>query len=208
MIMAFCTEFNVKYELANDGDDCVLIVEDEDLAVVEKHIKPWFRNMGFTMKVEPAVRKFEHIEFCQCHPVFTGEQYLMVRDPRVAIAKDCMSVKPLTNRSLSQKWASAVSQGGLSLTGGIPIWQDFYQALLKYSDGSKPLENDMSMETGFFFMTIGMSRRYSKISDATRVSFYHAFGITPQQQCVMEELYRSSVSSDKPNASLKNHYCF
>lgn len=190
LVYSYASEIEVDLELANDGDDCIVIMEARDEEKFRLSISSWFLQMGISMKVEPTVTMLEKIEFCQCNPVFDGEGYVMIRDPRVAINKDAISLKPLDNISLARKWASAVSVGGTSLTGGIPVWQEFYQTLHRFSNGAKPLKNDLSMETGFFFMTKGMQRVYSEVTTASRVSFYHAFGISPDAQVAIEKYYR------------------
>lgn len=190
LIYSFKNEIEVDLELVNDGDDCVVIMEARDEEKFRLLISPWFLKMGISMKVEPTVAMLEKIEFCQCNPVFDGDGYVMIRDPRVAINKDVISLKPLSNTTIARKWAAAVSVGGTSLTGGIPVWQEFYQTLHRFANGTKPLKGDLSMETGFFYMTKGMQRVYSTVGAATRVSFYHAFGISPDAQVAIEKYYR------------------
>ncbi len=53
----------IKYRFANNGDDCVVIVEKEDLGKLGD-LQIWFLQMGFTMKMEKPVEIFEKIEFC------------------------------------------------------------------------------------------------------------------------------------------------
>lgn len=179
----------VKFRLANDGDDCVLFLERKQLHRIAD-LTDWFLKLGFSMKVEKPVFVLEEIEFCQAHPIQTPTGCVMVRKYPVSVAKDCLSVKPLDNEKLFKRWIAAVGQGGLSLTGGIPVVQDFYQCLVRNSQGAKPLKGDPTQETGLQRLSVGMKREYSEIAPTTRLSFWKAFGVDPARQLSIELRYR------------------
>jgi len=189
IVWTYMEERGIDYSFIDDGDDGVIFVGKNDLTKLD-HLPQHFKEFGFKLTVEEPVYTLEKTVFCQAQPVFDGSQYRMVRDPRVAIAKDCLSIKPLDNRKIYKSWCAAVGEGGLSLTGGIPVWQDFYRTIHEYSDGSKRL-NDPSMETGLVMLAKGMNEKYREIDAVTRYSFWLAFGITPGEQMACEEYYRS-----------------
>lgn len=197
-----------RYRLINDGDDCVVIIEQPQLAKFTNGLTEWFTTLGFTMKVEEPVYTIEGIEFCQARPVFDGKEYIMVRDIHSALQKDCCSIKPLDNPKVMKKWLMAVGEGGLSLTGGIPMWQDFYNALhragvnIDVAVNSKNILNDPTFETGLRMLAARMNRRYSTVHPRARYSFWLAFGITPDEQIVMERYYASRLADpvwEKPS---------
>jgi hypothetical protein len=194
LIWTYARRSGVNIRLANDGDDCVVIMEQGDLEKFNGGLNRFFRNHGFELTMEKPVLVFEEIEFCQCHPVYDGVGYIMVRDPRVAISKDCVSLKPLDNTSIFKMWCSAVGQGGMSLTGGIPVWQNFYARLIQISDGAKALE-DPTLMTGMKIMGRGMYRRYVQPTPEARLSFWLAFRISPEEQLCLEEYYDSMLFS-------------
>lgn len=68
MVYAYSVFVGVCVRLANNGDDCAVILEAADETRFVAGIKTWFREMGFTMKVDGIAREFEHIEFCQTRP--------------------------------------------------------------------------------------------------------------------------------------------
>lgn len=176
------------FRLANDGDDCVLIVERTNSTKING-LRAYSKDLGFTMKVGNPVSVFEKIEFCQAQPIQTETGPVMVRNLH-SIAKDCLSIKPLDNRSVYLKWIAAVAEGGLALTGQVPIFQEFYMAMYRSSENAKPLKGDPTLVTGMAFLAKGMKRRYGDISPETRVSFWRAFDICPNQQRVLEAEYR------------------
>lgn len=188
LVYAYAKQLGIRIRLANDGDDCVVIMERRHLELFSLDLEEFFIEAGFSLTVETPVYVFEEIEFCQCHPVFDGEKYIMVRDLRVAISKDCVAMKPLDNDRVFKMWMAAVGQGGISLTGGIPVWQNFYNTLNNLSEGASPL-SDMTMNTGMKLMGKGMFRKYAEPTPASRLSFFLAFGISPYEQEVLEQFY-------------------
>lgn len=196
------------YRLINDGDDCVLIMERRHLNKLVTLSESFFK-LGFNMKVEDPVFTFEKIVFCQAQPILTPEGAILVRQVHVSLSKDCMSVKPLDSPGIFRKWTAAVGKGGMSLTGGIPILQDFYQSFIRSSEGSRPLRNDPSQETGLEKLSSGMKRCYSDVATITRVSFWRAFDIEPaKQEAIEAELRKITIVYD-PTFPVSTHFrCF
>jgi len=189
IMYSFSQLHGLKCRLANNGDDCVIICERND-AWRLRALPEFTRRLGFTLEVEPSVDVFEQISFCQTQPVFDGERWIMCRDPRVCISKDAVSTLPLDHPNIAQAWFGAVGQCGLSLAGRIPILQEVYLAYIRASEG-KMVKNAMQMESGFFHLARGMTRKAGQVSSAARVSFWNAFGITPTEQMQVELELRS-----------------
>lgn len=189
LVWEFVRQCGIRARLANNGDDCVLFMEREDLCRI-RDLPRWFLSKGFTMKVEEAVDVFEQIEFCQTHPVWDGVGWVMCRDPRVCLAKDAMSTLDMTNERTARGWYTAVGSCGLSLTGGLPVLQSFYAAYQRGGRGVT-IGHNLQFESGFFHLARGMKRQVSHITDASRVSFYAAFGITPTAQRLIESKFDS-----------------
>lgn len=188
LLHTYLDERGIDGRVADDGDDSVVIMEQHDLAVFMNGLNEWFLRYGFTMAVEPPVVEFEHIEFCQCHPVYDGREWVMVRDPRFSVAKDCVVLKPMQNRKVLNKWMSAVGKGGLSLTGGIPVVQNLYHRFAELSAGATPLR-DPTLATGFFRQAVGMTRVFTPPLPEARFSFWKAFGVTPECQIQIEKWF-------------------
>jgi hypothetical protein len=203
MVYSYLREKSIQAELANDGDDCVVFMERKDLLRFQSGLEDWFLEMGFNMVVEEPVYTLEKVVFCQSQPVYDGTNYIMVRDPRSSIPKDCLAVKPLDNPKIFEKWCAAVGLGGMSLTGGIPVWQNFYRAIIVSSHGQKPL-TDPTLK-GQFYSAKGMDRLFREPTDECRFSFYLAFGIHPEEQ-LASEVYYDSVDLTWGADELKTKY--
>lgn len=187
LVWKLAQQLGVKLRLANNGDDCVVFMERKNLRRFSAAVKPFFLDHGYTMKVEPPVYEFEQIEFCQTKPVYTEEGWLMCRNAMVAMAKDAVSVLPLEQGNTRFGWCTAIGECGMSLTGGVPIFQEFYSALLRAGRGIH-MGHHPALESGFARLASGMHRRRSAVSTATRVSFWKAFGLLPSQQLEFEEM--------------------
>jgi len=192
LVYAYAQEIGVRIKLVNDGDDCVIFMEKTSEPKFRMSLVEWFTSMGFTMEVEATVYELEHISFCQAQPVFDGTSYLMVRDPRTSITKDCVALKPLDNHKVAKMWMASIGKCGLSLTGGIPILQTFYAMLVRGSEGAKCLV-DPTLGT-YRDLTIGMERQtITEVSSLTRYSFWLAFGIAPEEQVAIENFYSATL---------------
>jgi hypothetical protein len=177
----------LRLRLANNGDDCVVVMNRCDLARFCQHLERCFWWYGIRLKVEEPVYRFEQIEFCQTRPVKTTNGWLMCRDPHVALAKDLVATNPeYCCGNGFRKWAGAVGQCGLAIAGGLPIFDSFYSKLASIGIESR-VATDTAMDSGFLRMARGMRRGHMRVEDEVRVSFFLAFGINPSQQMAIEE---------------------
>lgn len=185
MIKAYLTEVGVQAQLANNGDDCVVFMEKKDLERFSGPLKGWFVNMGFDMKVEAPVFEFEKIEFCQTQPIFDGQRWLMCRKPSAVFAKDTTFLQPYQSKKQVANWLYAVGMGGLRLTGGLPVLQNFYRAYLRFGKPGKIPTDYLSWYTRQ--QLTSMDRDFGPVSPEARYSFERAFGLTPDEQIQLEE---------------------
>lgn len=180
-----------NYSLVNNGDDCVIITEMGNVSRLMDNVAGWFLKMGFTMKVEKPVNFIEGIEFCQAHPVFDGNKYVMVRNFPISIVKDTISLKPLNNSKIYERWCTAIGQCGECLSGGIPIYNSFYKSLI--FKNVKPLSRDDFSDMGMFISSAGMDRHFEQPTDEARLSFFLAFGYNPSEQIEIERYYNERI---------------
>lgn len=181
-----------RSRLANNGDDCVVILERKDLATFTNSLDAWFTTMGFTMKVEAPVDELEKVEFCQMHPVWTARGWCMIRDPRTAMPKDVHSTCDLRAEKVARRWLGAVRDGGLALTAGCPVWPSFYRCFPAYDYMKGSAQVLHTLTTSGFWRTRGkMEYQDLEVKPEHRYSFWVAFGILPDEQISMEERFES-----------------
>jgi hypothetical protein len=187
MMHRFFKDLRVKARLINDGDDCVIIAESSDACIIEARAVSWFKDYGFTMKVESRAHCVEEIDFCQSRPVLSSRGWIMCRDPRVVLTKDLLVTRRLMSTAACAEHAAAIGQCGLSLAGDLPVLGEFYYSLCVSAGTANPAE----LTSGMWFLSIGLSPVHTQPSDVARVSFWRAFGITPIEQCALERCYAS-----------------
>jgi hypothetical protein len=75
----------------------------------------------------------------------------------------------------------------MSMAGGVPVLQNAYAAMIRLNpDHKRRVQGFGDMESGFEFLARGMASTYSPPSPETRVSFWLAWGLTPDEQLCLE----------------------
>ena len=195
LVWTFLKEKGVRASLANNGDDCVLIMEKRDECKLQG-LQEWFLGFGFEMKVEATVSEFEQIEFCQTSPVWTPEGYIMVRNPLNGIDKDNVSFDNITNERSWRNACGLIGECGLHLAGHIPLYNQLYRKLAKVGGVTKAVEPD---RCGMWWLSRGLDNSNTPVHYRTRYSFWLAFGITPDTQAAWESELQQVDETYQPN---------
>jgi len=192
MVWEYCRQKEIKIRFANNGDDCVVFMERRYIPKFQEGLDAWFLNLGFRMTVEKPVFNFSEIEFCQMHPIETVHGWTMVRNIEAAREKDSLSIIPLDSEGVFRKWLYAVGECGLALTSGVPVFQELYTMYMRNGVPSN-IARHPAMATGARMMAKGLESKRSVVSVSARVTFFEAWGITPDEQVAMEDVYRQQV---------------
>lgn len=183
IVLCYLESIQVKSRLVNNGDDCVVIVERKHLPLLD-NIDNWFKIHGFTLTKEPAVDCLEAIEFCQMHPVCVDGSWRMIRNPYTAITKDCTTLLSWGTKTLYNNWSKSIGVAGLSMTGGVPVWQAFHSSLVGLE--GKVTHRFEDEGVGRF----GCGAKSGAVLDSTRFSFWKAFGMLPDVQVAIEKEFQ------------------
>lgn len=210
MIFQYLKDHNLLEQsaLANCGDDCVLYTERKYLKTIMKTLPDWFVKMGYTMKVEKPVYELEEIEFCQMHPLFTSYGWTMCRNVKTVLNKDMGCVSKITNQTELLRWMGAQHEGGSRVFRGVPILNQLFLQFPEYKTG-----NMVSEFAGEYKFYTHAKNKTATITDDCRVSFWKAFGLTGDDQILLEQQLRSwrpstVLCTDKPVlACLADYAC-
>lgn len=172
-----------KFSLANNGDDCVLIFERDQLHKISD-LTQWFHGMGFNMKQEAPVYDLRQVSFCQVNVLTSPDYNICVRNPDVAMSKDLHSCHPFTHHHQYSQWLAASGLCGSTSHGGIPILEAFYDAFPKVDITDRGISEEY--ERWMQYSIVGGGRDVP-ISDEMRHSFWVAFNIVPDAQIALEE---------------------
>lgn len=190
LVHTWLRRVGVRGRLANNGDDCVVIVERGDLIKFTGGLEYWFIAKGFRMKVETPVSTFERIEFCQSHPVMCSDGWRMVRNVSTCLYKDAMCLMPVNSNKDICMWLGAVGECGLSIAKGVPVLESFYGMFERA--GKTPTAGFMERFTSNTSYQERKIVTKASINDEARYSFYLAFGIEPDRQEDLEAHFGSS----------------
>jgi hypothetical protein len=188
-------------QLVNNGDDFTIICARKTLPDLAG-LPAWLLDFGFTLIMEPPAREIEHIRFCQTSPVFDGEGYRMVRDPRICVDKDLVCLASVQNEKEVMRWCHSVGECGLALAGCIPVFWRLYALMQRQSDeGCAAYDNGRS---GMQMLAAGMEAhtRTCEPTPECRTSFFRAFDITPGEQESMESLIDDAIFTLEPESVL------
>lgn len=204
MVWALAKKLAIRVRLFNNGDDCVVIMERTHLVRFQAACPGHFLGYGFTMKVEEPSFMMEQIEFCQARPVYDGKRWLMVRSPHTCLSKDAVCVvKDYGWGNAARLWLGAVGECGMAMAGGIPVMHAYYAAFARSGTPERPVA--VVTETGMAMLARGLHRKDEVVTDQARVSFWRAFGISPTQQCELEELLSARLVTLPPHPCIRRH---
>lgn len=188
IMYSFFEYVKLDCEFLNDGDDCIIICEKKELHKLNG-VADFFLDLGYTMEMEEPVYVLEHVEFCQCAPVFDGDNWRMVRKIH-NIDKDTSTHRSFPNQAAFDTYRSDLAACGLALTSGLPIMQAFYNTLAR---GATPKRTKDDQITGMRMMARGCVENQRKPSDDSRMSFWRFSGISPPDQVAVEQYLGSLV---------------
>lgn len=189
VVFAYCHHRFPHYQVLNNGDDCVVIIERSELGKFDAFKEHAF-TLGFRIKLEKPVDVLEEIEFCQAKPVKLRGSTVMVRTPDKAREKDSISLLHHQNINSIRKWLTAVGECGMSLCSGCPVMQEFYLSYLRNGLCSGKISGAMGMDTGASFLARGMDSLVRRVTPESRDSFYAAFNYTPDEQIALENHFK------------------
>lgn len=207
-IYAYSKQRKVDVELANNGDDCVVIMEKADLQRFLHSLEVWFRQRGFSMVAEDPVYEFEQIEFCQTKPVCVNGVWRMIRNHNAVLKKDTMCLLSIQNAKTYRKWLHAVGTGGSILNAGVPVQSSFYSAYLRHGiECSEGMMQHINKNTSHETRIRGLANNSNApIHPSTRVSYYYAFGVLPDAQEEIERYYDVAVIDEWTAEPINREY--
>jgi hypothetical protein len=181
-----------KFALANNGDDCCIIVEERDLAKLNE-LEPWFLEMGFNIVREKPVFDIRQVSFCQVNVLTSKSVNICVRNPNVVVSKDLHSAFPFTHNNEYLQWLSASGQCGLNSHRRVPVLESFYRAFPQDAITHAKIQEEL--DNWYRYSIVGGTED-GEIEDEMRHSFWLAFGITPDSQIALEEMFKRMKFGD------------
>lgn len=192
-------------EFVNNGDDCLIFLEKSNLKNVSD-LTSYFLAFGFKIVLEPPVYEIEHIEFCQCKPLFCNGIWRMVRNVKTCLLKDVTSVQLGHDVNAYQKWLGGIAECGKTFAGDSPVFCAFYRMLKRFSVDGRLSHTTNSNFDCYRVLSKSVHIPYTQPDDNGRYSFWLQTGIHPDAQIEIEKYFDSSVwGGEKRQLSLNYH---
>jgi hypothetical protein len=191
-IAILVNDYRSHFELLDDGDDIVVLIERSGLAWVKANVPGLILEMGHEIDLQCEATSLEQVIWCQSNPVeYLPGLYKFVRNPYKVMSNGLVGTR-FWSTSQSKQQMQAIGLCELSLNQGIPVLQEYALMLIRQSVGYKPrFDGEFALvlrakrELYDFSKQIGLVKP-KLISDCCRVSFANAFNISIQQQLDME----------------------
>lgn len=191
-----------KYDILDDGDDCLLIVEEDTLQWVLDNVEAGFLEYGHEIKIENVARSLEEVEWCQCKPIVVKPGCVkFVRSPAKMLSTSLCGSKYFTSEGARRKLVNTIGMAELVLNLGVPVLQEFATMMMRSAGTDKFIQFDevdgmyhrIKHELRALNLKTLERLKPNPITDEARLSFSAAFGISIQEQLDMEEYFRRVV---------------
>lgn len=188
------------YDILDDGDDCLVILEDHDLANARAKLTADFPLFGFDLRVDNIGRDMEEVEWCQARPIeVTPGVYRFVRDPVKVMSCGLAGTKYFQAPSVRAKLVNTIGVAEGILNLGVPILQEYALALQRNAGTDELMhvaENDpLFYRTIYELRELGLRclARHPPVEPTitARLSFQRAFGISVDAQLECEARLRA-----------------
>lgn len=184
-----------KYDILDDGDDVLAIVERADLNKVSTSVKDVFTTFGMTMKLEGSESDLHKVTFCRSRVIeYAPQQYKFVRNPKDVMSKALCGTRHWSDLMYRRRVLAAIGTCELVINLGVPVLQAFATAVLRNVGGDTDI---------YKYAPDGLRSRYLRdlkhlgveaqeiravpIQDCARMSFYIAFDLAPDEQILLEK---------------------
>nr|QHD64746.1 RdRp [Plasmopara viticola lesion associated ambiguivirus 2] len=200
-----------KYDLLVDGDNALIFLPgSEATPVIEGFHQRALECSGHEMVLERPVTVIEEVRFGQSAPVCVDGVWTMCRDYRKIFSQGTSSHVHLRHRKFALSFLRGVALCELSLAQGLPLVQVWADLLRQATEGSPAASPDFYRDYLEIGATLSESVSMREVSITTRESFSRAFGISVEDQLLVERSLvcelRLSEGSDEDAPTLDNWY--
>lgn len=162
-----------------DGDDSIIITSTVCLTELRDRVQKMCPLFGMETKADLAFG-MQEVEFCQCRPVELSTGWRMVRNPERVIQRSPWTTRNYNEKG-NQRLLRTIGLCELACNNGVPVLQAYSQDLASKGHG-RVLQDHWSARA-----LLERGTGVQPITAAARMSFYQAWGITPEQQVTMEK---------------------
>lgn len=192
MVYAACRQARIrKFEVIDDGDDILLIIERSDLARVREQLPNLFLTYGQELKIENIADDIHQVVFCQSRMTWNGERYIFARNWRKVLSQSCCGTKHWNDPFMVRPMFGLIGDCELAQHAGVPIIQAFATKLRELSRGARCrmecLDSSYQYRLGNMLISELPNVAPRMITQQARYEFELTWGVTPTEQLAIEE---------------------
>lgn len=178
------------FRLADDGDDCCLMVEEKHSKKVIAGIRQIFARFGQDLKIEKIIRDFDGVELCGCKPIRVGGVRKMILEPGRAIGKSRLMLK--YRGRFQQDYVATVGECLLALHAGVPVLQAQALALMRVGKQLKLRPRSWAYKLAHH----PEIAQPEFVTPDARFDYFAAFGVCIEDQLFQENWYNTASVFD------------
>lgn len=179
-----------EFRLADDGDDCCLMVEEDRLQDALR-LPGIFRSYGHKLKIESVAHRIEHVTLCDARPIRVGGRRVMITRPGRVIGKSRVHTR-LRSTKVIRDYVATTGQCYLAQHSGVPVLQEHACALRRVGELFHTLPGTFMYKLR---MPDVLEATAVPIDLETRLDFAQAFGVSVDTQFELESWYRKVTTS-------------
>jgi len=183
----------VEHDLLVDGDNALVFLPKCYLDLVSRDFADLcLRYSGHEVTLEKPVSVLEQIRFGQSAPIRLGHGlgWTMVREPAKVLSGMGASHIHLQSAKFGARWLHGVARCELSLARGVPVLQAAALKLLTTTDSRRQVSSDTYRDYFVVGGWLAQEKDAIPVSQEARSSYYLAFGVTPDEQMLVERSFR------------------
>jgi len=193
IVVGVIRRYGVRFDVLADGDNCLIFLDGKSSDLVIPNFAADVRDAsGHEFTLERPVHVVEEVRFGRSAPVNLGGNlgYTMVREYLSVLSGGLSSHRHLREPKYAREWLTGVLQCELSLARGVPVLQAWASSTLKSLDFRGKVRREPYREyfiQGAWLAELGEEK---EVELEARVSFERAFGLTVEDQVVLEQSFR------------------
>lgn len=197
------TRPNLRYDLLADGDNCLLFLEEKDVESVRIVFAETVSSIcAHELAVEEPEVIPERVVFGQSKPVKTSLGWTMVRDPIKTLSHAFTGHRHFLEPRYGMRVLKAVALAETWLNAGVPVLGPYFLKASKLLSSVDLPEHPADVLEGWELLASselsGAAKRAqdADITPAARLSYEKAFGVSPEEQVLLEERLTAELSFD------------
>jgi len=209
MIIAYCRDIGIVFDILDDGDDCLLFIEANDETKVRNSIESTFLEFGMELKLENRAEDFQDVVFCRSKAIYreipgdmgVSGEWVMCRDWRHVLKQSLSSHRHYDQPTVGMGVARSVGLALCSMYAGVPVLQSFGRAIVRLTEGTMARQFDHKSGLGYrHYLETGswmpVQSELVTISPLVRSLFERTWGLPSDEQLVLEAMFDALTKDD------------